>query len=685
MKESTHYILFIRVLIGLFLSTLLLVTIPSKAEGYDSISVIEYFIDIDPGIGNGTILDNDSTPAYVSSQNIDLSSLSNGIHTIYFRARDNKGYWGALFGKSFYVYRPLETDTANMPLENIEYAFNSEAFSSLGGIDRDTVAEIATNLDMSVLPNGIHTIYFRTQDSTGFRSVPFGKSFYVYRPLETDTANMPLENLEYAFNSEAFSSLGAIDRDTVAEIATNLDMSVLPNGIHTIYFRTQDSTGFRSVPFGKSFYVYRPLETDTANMPLENLEYAFNSEAFSSLGGIDRDTVAEIATNLDMSVLPNGIHTIYFRTQDSTGFMSVPFGKSFYVYTKTIHDSVNVPLVDLEYSFDSISGFTSLGTFDPDTAVTLNADLIESLIGHGDHTLSFRAKDARNFYSSVVSCSLNFINEAPVANAGETRFVGENTQVLLNGLASTDRNKDVLNYFWIAPQGIVLSSYTDAEPSFTAPAITNDTVYTFVLYVNDGSENSANDTVRIVVIHNEVAISDTTLTNIVSDCINAFDNITIAGDGELVIFDTGSVNTLIAGKSIHFLHGFHSRSGSYVNAYITSNAWYCDDILQLLVAPDPVVEKSINAEYSPENDMFNNGIQRMKVYPNPNSGIFTLQLNNFEANTRIFIFNSLGQTVYSTATSENSLLVELPGIKKGIYHIKAINNNNPYNSKIVVK
>ncbi|HPR33736.1 MAG TPA: hypothetical protein PLK12_16665, partial [Prolixibacteraceae bacterium] len=378
----------------------------SMAEGYDSIQVIEYFIDVDPGAGNGTILETDSTPAYVANDRIDVSALSEGIHTLWFRAQDSTGLWGAPFGKSFYVYQPLETDTADIPLEKLEYSFNNhDGFTEVEAIGKDTAATAAGTIDINSLSTGIHTIWFRTEDSTGFYGAPFGKSFYVYQPLETDTADIPLEKLEYSFNNhDGFTEVEAIGKDTAATAAGTIDINSLSTGIHTIWFRTEDSTGFYGAPFGKSFYVYQPLETDTANIPLEKLEYAFDShDGFALVEEIGNDTAATASANIDIQSLSPGIHTLYFRAEDSTGFYGAPYGKSFYVYQKTRADSANVPVTDIEFSFDSISGFTPITAFDPDTAVTALNDLLATLVGHGRHTISFRAKDAHHFYSAVLT------------------------------------------------------------------------------------------------------------------------------------------------------------------------------------------------------------------------------------------------------------------------------------------
>lgn len=86
-------------------------------------------------------------------------------------------------------------------------------------------------------------------------------------------------------------------------------------------------------------------------------------------------------------------------------------------------------------------------------------------------------------------------NTPPVANAGADQTVTVNAVVTLNG-SGTDGNGDPLTYKWTAPAGVNLSSTTAAKPTFTASTVGS---YTFSLVVNDGTSDSAADTVVVTV------------------------------------------------------------------------------------------------------------------------------------------------------------------------------------------
>ncbi|MGF7139205.1 PKD domain-containing protein [Roseimarinus sediminis] len=102
----------------------------------------------------------------------------------------------------------------------------------------------------------------------------------------------------------------------------------------------------------------------------------------------------------------------------------------------------------------------------------------------------------------VITVSNVVVNQAPVANAGADQEVKEGTEVTLDGTASSDPDNDQLSYLWTAPDGIVLSSATDAQPTFTAPDVNSDSALIFTLVVSDGSIESEPDEVVINVLSN---------------------------------------------------------------------------------------------------------------------------------------------------------------------------------------
>jgi uncharacterized delta-60 repeat protein len=90
-------------------------------------------------------------------------------------------------------------------------------------------------------------------------------------------------------------------------------------------------------------------------------------------------------------------------------------------------------------------------------------------------------------------------NTAPAANAGPDRNISTGSLVTLNGSGSTDADGNTLTYIWSftsvpTDSAAALSSATVSTPTFTAD---KDGSYVLSLIVNDGTADSAADTVTI--------------------------------------------------------------------------------------------------------------------------------------------------------------------------------------------
>lgn len=150
----------------------------------------------------------------------------------------------------------------------------------------------------------------------------------------------------------------------------------------------------------------------------------------------------------------------------------------------------------------------------------------------GDFEFSLVVSDGELFSSEDrVLISVNALNQAPVANAGEDHSVGGNEVVQLSAINSADPDGDALSYLWTQVSGtnVSLSSNTAESVTFTTPNL--DEVLVFELVVNDGVIDSIADTVSVsITAYNERPVAV------------AGDDQTVNGD-ELVTLDgTGSVD-----------------------------------------------------------------------------------------------------------------------------------------------
>ena len=92
-------------------------------------------------------------------------------------------------------------------------------------------------------------------------------------------------------------------------------------------------------------------------------------------------------------------------------------------------------------------------------------------------------------------------NQAPVADAGTDLSVTAGDSVILSGVSSSDADGTISGYAWTQTGGptVTLTGAATATASFTAPAVTKETVLTFRLTVTDDDGVKDDDTVRVTV------------------------------------------------------------------------------------------------------------------------------------------------------------------------------------------
>lgn len=211
----------------------------------------EYFIDTDPGFGNGTNLPITSGASINLAFTVPLNSLLPGFHTLHVRTRDNTARWTHAHIQSFYVVPPI-TPPGTINLTKAEYFFDNDPGQGNGTpitITSGTTQNNAFSMPINGLSEGFHRLNIRYKDNATLASWShaFQGTFYIIPAQSLAAQN--ITRIEYfidtdpgfgAGNSINFTPAPSIDQPAV------IDLTSVPSGNHTLGVRVKDDKGFWS-------------------------------------------------------------------------------------------------------------------------------------------------------------------------------------------------------------------------------------------------------------------------------------------------------------------------------------------------------------------------------------------------------------------------------------------------------
>ena len=170
----------------------------------------EYFLNNDTNNRHYTAVS--PQDSFTLLTDIDVNSLNRTVNTIYFRYKDNTGFWSPTISKLFMI-PPQPVTYSDTKITSYEYWFDNDR-SNLRTIDvdPDVVSLNVTELDMNHIWRGEHRIHTRYKDTKGEYSVIQTDTITkISRPL----ALFEVDQTEICINNDvSFTDNGSIDYDT---------------------------------------------------------------------------------------------------------------------------------------------------------------------------------------------------------------------------------------------------------------------------------------------------------------------------------------------------------------------------------------------------------------------------------------------------------------------------------------
>lgn len=297
--------------------------ISSVAISSTNVSKAEYFIDTDPGQGNGTPVVVPSGATVNSVFTVPTASLQQGFHFLAFRVRDVFGRWSIAEVRGFYISGTV----ANAPnITAAEYFFDSDPgqgsgtpLTIAGGASVNFTAPISVN----ALTPGFHFIAVRMKDASGRWGIFESRGFYVTGNVSSAPS---ISGAEFFFDSDPGLGNGTaltIPAGDVSNANLTVPIGNLSPGFHFLTIRIKDASGKWGQFESRGFYVYAQAQT-SGNIVAA--EYFFDTDPGQGLGTAATVTTPALTINQDFLVpianIPPGTHKLGFRVRDAEGVWS---------------------------------------------------------------------------------------------------------------------------------------------------------------------------------------------------------------------------------------------------------------------------------------------------------------------------------------------------------------------------
>lgn len=272
----------------------------AMTSAFAEVITTEYFFDEDPGFGKGykAGVTTNGTIKFKAK----VRNLNNGFHTLYVRGKNYDGW-------SHCVAIPVTMFEKSSEIVGSEYFFDEDPGEGKGKFVEtaaDATAAIVINeTDLSKLKPGFHELYSRALSNTNTWTAPFSTP-YIYFPVVS-----PIKRAEFYIDKDPGEGNGKPASSFGTSVAFQINSSLLREGNHTLYIRTQDQMGNWNVDYGIPFsYSYATGQAHWRN----NVSISPNPAMFNFDVNIDDKT----GSRANISITTRSGKVVVEEVQQST-------------------------------------------------------------------------------------------------------------------------------------------------------------------------------------------------------------------------------------------------------------------------------------------------------------------------------------------------------------------------------
>lgn len=260
---------------------------------------------------------------------------------------------------------------------------------------------------------------------------------------------------------------------------------------------------------------------------------------------------------------------------------------------------------------------------------------------------------------SVIGTSVNGCTNVAIASIIVNTFtlsVTANTSIC-NGATVSLNASGAFSYNWIIGNGYPFPSTVVSPSTSTIYTVIGTDLYACTITKTVGITVNPNPTLSVVATKTIICSGETA-------------NATVSGANTYSWTNTAS-GSVIASPTLIFLPTLASNQTFSVIGFNANN---CFATASLTIKVNACL--GINEKQTPNVDI--------RIFPNPNNGIFTIQKDAGLEKNEIRVYNTLGMLVKQLNLDTNGTSIDLQNENNGIYFIHILENNKTiYSSKIV--
>lgn len=304
-----------------------------------NITKLEYYIDNDPGYGLATDVPiTAGTPINSFTFNVPMTSVTDGFHRVFVRAKDLNGDWTMVSNNAFLKIAIPANPVLTIPnISKVEYYIDTDPGY---GLATDVPVSAATSINdltfsvaMTSVTDGFHRVYVRAKDINGDWTMVANNAFLKMVIPPNPVLTVPnITKVEYYIDTDPGYGLATdvpVSAGTdINNLSINVSMTSVADGFHRIFVRTKDVNNVWSMVASNTFL--KMVVPANPMIPVPNIvkaEYYIDTDPGFGLAieiPLNVGTpINNLTANVNISALSLGTHKIFVRTKDANGDWSI--------------------------------------------------------------------------------------------------------------------------------------------------------------------------------------------------------------------------------------------------------------------------------------------------------------------------------------------------------------------------